>query len=154
LIPQARFSDRRHEGIEALFHEAVGTVSAELAEGVAASHASGKLRAFAGAPGFLRRAAGPGWALVGDAGYFRDPITAHGITDALREAELLARAVADDGDEGLVEYQPGRDERVKGLLDVTDRISTFDWDLEEVKQHHLELNREMNAQVDVVRALV
>ena len=33
---------------------------------------------------------GPGWALVGDAGYFKDPITTHGITDALRDAELLA----------------------------------------------------------------
>ena len=36
---------------------------------------------------------GPGWALVGDAGYWKDPISAHGLTDALRDAELLARAV-------------------------------------------------------------
>ena len=36
-----------------------------------------------------RRAGGPGWALVGDAGYFRDPLTAHGITDALRDAEAV-----------------------------------------------------------------
>jgi flavin-dependent dehydrogenase len=153
LIPQARFSRRRGEGIETLFQEAIGAVSADLAEAVATTPASGKLRAFAGVPGFLRRAAGPGWALVGDAGYFRDPITAHGITDALREAELLSRAVADDGGKGLLEYQPRRDERVRGLLDVTDRISAFDWDLEEVKLYHRELNRQMNAQVDVLRAL-
>ena len=38
---------------------------------------------------------GPGWALVGDAGYFKDPITTHGITDALRDAELLADAILD-----------------------------------------------------------
>ena len=38
---------------------------------------------------------GPRWALVGDAGYFKDPITVHGITDALRDAELLANAVLD-----------------------------------------------------------
>ena len=37
---------------------------------------------------------GPGWALVGDAGYFKDPLSAHGLTDALRDAELLARAVS------------------------------------------------------------
>ncbi|GAA2474561.1 NAD(P)/FAD-dependent oxidoreductase [Streptomyces longisporus] len=48
-------------------------------------------------PNFLRRAHGPGWALVGDAGYTRDPITAAGITDGLRSAELLAEAV----EEGL-----------------------------------------------------
>ena len=47
----------------------------------------------------------------------------------------------------------GRDELVKGLLDVTDRIASFEWNLEEAKQCHLELNRQMNAQVDVLRAL-
>lgn len=153
LRPQAEFHDRRGEGMEALFHEAVGDVSPELAETVASRPPAGKLRGFAGAPGFLRRSTGQGWALVGDAGYFRDPITAHGITDALREAELLCRAVAEDGDQGLAEYQQGRDELVRGLLDVTHRISAFDWTLEEVKEHHLRLNREMKAEVDVLRAL-
>ncbi len=51
-----------------------------------------RLRRFGGAPGHLRQSHGPGWALVGDAGYFKDPVTAHGISDALRDAELLARA--------------------------------------------------------------
>jgi flavin-dependent dehydrogenase len=43
-------------------------------------------------PNHVRRAAGPGWALVGDAGYHRDPITGHGMTDAFIAAELLADA--------------------------------------------------------------
>ena len=51
------------------------------------------LTRFPGRPGLMRQAFGPGWALVGDAGYFKDPITAHGLTDALRDAELLARAI-------------------------------------------------------------
>lgn len=153
LLPQALLAERRHEGVEALYHEALRAVSSELANGVASSLLSGKVRAFAGAPGFLRRAAGPGWALIGDAGYFRDPITAHGITDALREAEFLTRAVAEGGDEDILEYQAGRDERVEGLLDVTDRIASFDWDLEQAKEQHLELSREMNDQVDTQRAL-
>ena len=71
----------------------------------------GKLRAFAGTAGFLRRATGPGWALIGDAGYFRDPITAHGITDALREAEFLVQAIR-SGDAALAGYQERRDARV------------------------------------------
>ncbi|WP_093800388.1 NAD(P)/FAD-dependent oxidoreductase [Streptomyces sp. Wb2n-11] len=53
-------------------------------------------------PNFLRRSHGPGWALVGDAGYTRDPITAAGITDALRGAELLAQAL----DAGLSGSEP------------------------------------------------
>ena len=43
--------------------------------------------------GFFRVAGGPGWALVGDAGYHKDPITAQGMSDAFRDAELLADAV-------------------------------------------------------------
>ena len=44
-------------------------------------------------PNQIRQAAGPGWALVGDAAYHRDPITGHGISDAFRDAELLAAAI-------------------------------------------------------------
>ena len=57
----------------------------------------GRLRGFGGARGFLRQCHGAGWALVGDASYFKDPLTAHGITDALRDAELLSIAVAIGG---------------------------------------------------------
>jgi 2-polyprenyl-6-methoxyphenol hydroxylase-like FAD-dependent oxidoreductase len=153
LLPRALFMDRRGEGIATLFHEAVAAVSPDLAEHARTTEASGKLRAFPGFPGFLRRSVGPGWALVGDAGYFRDPITAHGITDALREAELLSRAIVGNGTGGLSDYQSERDRRVRGLLDVTDRIASFDWNLEEAQEHHLELNRQMNAQVDVLREL-
>ena len=44
-------------------------------------------------PGYLRPAFGPGWALVGDAGHWIDPISTHGMTAALRDAELLSQAV-------------------------------------------------------------
>jgi 2-polyprenyl-6-methoxyphenol hydroxylase-like FAD-dependent oxidoreductase len=152
LIPQERFYARRHDGIATLFREAVGVVSPELHALVSSTSPTGKLRAFPGRPGFLRRASGPGWVLVGDAGYFRDPITAHGITDALREAELVSRALTADGDHALEEYGAARDERVMGLLAVTDRIASFEWDLDEVKEHHLELNRQMKAEVDVLLA--
>jgi flavin-dependent dehydrogenase len=46
-------------------------------------------------PQFLRRPVGPGWALVGDAGCHKDPISALGVCDALRDAELLADAAHD-----------------------------------------------------------
>ena len=42
---------------------------------------------------YFRTPFGPGWALIGDAGYSRDFITAQGITDAFRDAELCATAV-------------------------------------------------------------
>lgn len=42
---------------------------------------------------FLRESAGPGWALVGDAGHFKDPSPGQGIADAMRQAERLSSAV-------------------------------------------------------------
>jgi flavin-dependent dehydrogenase len=44
-------------------------------------------------PNFFRRPYGPGWALVGDAGYHKDPCLAQGISDAFRDAELLSEAL-------------------------------------------------------------
>jgi 2-polyprenyl-6-methoxyphenol hydroxylase-like FAD-dependent oxidoreductase len=152
-VPPGRFEAERGDGLEGLYRDALLAVSPDLAQRVAESSGPGKLRAFAGKPGFLRRAAGPGWALVGDAGYFRDPITAHGITDALSEAEYLTCAVTNGGDEALAGYQAARDERVTPLLEVTDRISAFDWSMEEVKDLHLHLSRVMSAQVVGLRTL-
>ena len=93
--------------------------------------------------GFLRRSVGPGWALVGDAGYFRDPITAHGITDALRDAELLAISASAGDEESFARYQDTRDTLVRRLLEISDRLASFDWDLEEAKALHRALSREM-----------
>lgn len=63
---------------------------------------------------FCRKPFGPGWALVGDAGLTLDPITAAGITDAFRDAELLADAVDQglsgkrDMQEALAEFEQQR----------------------------------------------
>jgi flavin-dependent dehydrogenase len=46
-----------------------------------------------GVPNFFRKPFGPGWALVGDASYTKDPITAQGITDAFQGAERCAAAL-------------------------------------------------------------
>lgn len=48
--------------------------------------------------GFYRRPAGPGWALVGDAGHFKHPTTGQGIGDALAQAEHVAGDLLDGGD--------------------------------------------------------
>jgi flavin-dependent dehydrogenase len=70
-----------------------------FAERVRAGRRSEPFRGTADLPNFFRRPYGTGWALVGDAGYHKHPITAAGIADAFRDAELLAEAV-DDGFSG------------------------------------------------------
>src|SRR5436190_6023962 len=65
----------------------------ELADLLAGARRVGPIRVMGNWHGFLRRAAGPGWALVGDAGHFKDPTPAQGISDALRHAECLAGVI-------------------------------------------------------------
>jgi flavin-dependent dehydrogenase len=65
----------------------------ELAARVRAGQRAERWYGTADLPNFFRRPHGPGWALVGDAGYHKDPILAQGISDAFRDAELLAEAI-------------------------------------------------------------
>jgi flavin-dependent dehydrogenase len=58
---------------------------------------------------FFKQPLGPGWALVGDAGLHKDPTPGHGITDALRDAASLARALLDGRPEALEVYWRKRD---------------------------------------------
>lgn len=144
-------------GLRDLFAGAIDLVSEELGAMLREAAPTPTLRGFAGAPTVLREAYGPGWALVGDAGYFKDPLTAHGITDALRDAELLARGVAEGLGQnrleaGLAEYQSVRDSLSTEMIDVTGRIASMDWSLPEVRELHLELSRSMRGEVSLIRS--
>jgi flavin-dependent dehydrogenase len=83
-------------------------------------------------PNYFRQPYGPGWALVGDAGYHKDPIGAHGITDAFRDAERLAAAVHAGlaGDESmenaLADYQRARDEASLPLYQLNSQLATLE----------------------------
>ena len=80
----------------------------------------------ASVPNFFRKPYGPGWALVGDAGYNKDPITAQGISDAFRDAELCAAALDESFsgersfDDAMADYQRHRDAHVAADLRVHD----------------------------------
>jgi 2-polyprenyl-6-methoxyphenol hydroxylase-like FAD-dependent oxidoreductase len=80
-------------------------------------------------PGYLRKPFGPGWALIGDAGYHKNPITAMGINDAFRDAELLADALDDvfEGrrpyDEAMSDYQRSRDHAALPVYELTDDLA-------------------------------
>jgi flavin-dependent dehydrogenase len=138
------------------FRSLLAAAAPELAERLAGASAASPLRRFPGRPGHLRRAAGPGWALVGDAGYYKDPITAHGITDALRDAELLARAAGaalrGRGDPAIVlpGYQATRDRLSQDLFVITDAIAAYTWDPAAVDVLLRRLSSAMAAEVDMI----
>lgn len=85
-----------------------------------------------GVPNYFRRPYGPGWALVGDAGYNKDFITAQGIMDAFHDAELCATALdrAFSGtrpfEDAMHEYQRTRDARVKPMYEFTCQLATLE----------------------------
>jgi flavin-dependent dehydrogenase len=114
------------------WRDALVALVPQLGTRVAGGAVDGPLRGAVGLPTYLRRCVGPGWALVGDAGYHRDPITGHGITDAFRDAELLAVA-ADRALRSpravratlLEDYQRQRDAAVADCLRLTCDLSAF-----------------------------
>jgi flavin-dependent dehydrogenase len=81
-----------------------------------------------GAANHFRTPYGTGWALVGDAGYLKDPVTAQGITDAFHDAELCTEAVDETFTgsrtytEAMASYQRRRDARVLPLYEFTTQI--------------------------------
>lgn len=124
----------------------------DLAEPLASAALVDKLRVFPGQRGFLRQPWGAGWALVGDSGYMSDPITAHGITNALRDAELLSRAVIDGSERAFAEYQSARDDLSRTFFEISDRVASFDWDITTVQQYHRAMSEEMNRETEAIVA--
>jgi 2-polyprenyl-6-methoxyphenol hydroxylase-like FAD-dependent oxidoreductase len=118
-----------------------------------------RMRTFTGLRGYLRRSWGPGWALVGDAAYFKDPLSAHGITDALRDAELLARAIVavlidgTDEREALASYQAARDALSTSLFEAIDVIAGHAWTNDQIGDLLLRLNAAMADEVDTLADL-
>ncbi|MCW8085022.1 NAD(P)/FAD-dependent oxidoreductase [Sabulicella glaciei] len=148
-MPPARMRDLAFRADPAMgYRRVLAEVSPALAEAVAASTLESRLWAFAGRKGFLRVPSGPGWALVGDAGYFKDPLTAHGITDAFRDAELLADAATRGSEADFADYAARRDELSVPLFEATDAIASFDWNLDRLKTYHQALNAAMRREVE------
>jgi 2-polyprenyl-6-methoxyphenol hydroxylase-like FAD-dependent oxidoreductase len=134
-----RMRELRRGGASAAFSALLAGAFPGLPARVAAAAPAGRHHGWAPLPGYVRRGWGPGWALVGDAGYYKDPITTHGITDGLRDAELLADAIVDTlggavpEEVALARYQESRDLLSAPLFSVTDAVAAYDWGTCEVR---------------------
>jgi flavin-dependent dehydrogenase len=102
-----------------------------LAERVRAGKRAERFMGTADLANFYRKPYGPGWALVGDAGYHKDPITGLGISDAFRDAELLAKAI-DAGfsgriglEQALQVYEAQRNTVSKPMYEITTQLASF-----------------------------
>jgi 2-polyprenyl-6-methoxyphenol hydroxylase-like FAD-dependent oxidoreductase len=154
--PPGRLTSLLHAGGTA---HAVDALAGSLGPRLGTAHRVGGLRHVPAQPAHLRRSWGPGWALVGDAGYWKDPLSTHGMTDALRDAELLSRAVTAapgpgrDQLDALAEYQAVRDGLARPLIEVTERIAGYRWDLAEIRRLLMTLASTMTDELELLARL-
>jgi 2-polyprenyl-6-methoxyphenol hydroxylase-like FAD-dependent oxidoreductase len=113
---------------------------------------------FAGAavPNYFRKPYGRGWALVGDAGYNKDFITAQGMLDAFRDAELCAKALdasfsGTPFDDAMGVYQRTRDARVKAMYEFTCQLATLEPPPPEMQQLFAAIHGNQQAMDDFAR---
>jgi flavin-dependent dehydrogenase len=130
--PQRMRAARRHD-VEHAFTTVLGYAAPAWLDRVAEAESVGPIHGWGGTPGYVRQSWGPGWALVGDAGYYKDAITTHGMTDALRDAELLADAITERPTDGSTEaiafarYQQTRDRLSSDLFAATEDVAAYEW---------------------------
>lgn len=113
-------------------YQRVFDLAPQLAERLRSGKIEERIVGASDLPNYFRKPYGPGWALVGDAGYHKDPFTAQGISDAFRDAELLAAAI-DAGysgqqplSEALAGYEQQRNEHVMPMYEFTCQLASFE----------------------------
>lgn len=131
--------------LAALLDDAAPALSDRLRTATRTSPVRGMLRM----PNHLRQPSGDGWALVGDAGYHRDAITGYGISDAFRDAELLAAALDDalrdpaSEADALAAYGRERDRMAREIFEITCELASFPG-----KTRFVELQKQLALAID------
>ena len=152
-VPSGRFRAESHGDAASAYRRLIREASAVFDARLDEARRVEPVRGFGGHVGFIKRSIGPGWALVGDAGYFKDPLTAHGITDALRDGELLARAIVQGTIDAFTDYETTRHDLSRRMFEITDEIASFSWTDDEVQSLHRAFSSEMSREVRALAAL-
>lgn len=126
---------------DAGFLRLLAGAGADLADRVDGGRRVSRFHGTPGVPGHVRRPHGPGWALVGDAGFTTDPISAHGISAALRDAELCAGAVdralrrPDLELAAMTGYETRRNATAWPMYREAQALAAYEWTAEEASAH-------------------
>jgi flavin-dependent dehydrogenase len=129
--PKSEFQ-RVRSNVEAEFMRAVKDTSPALADRIAAGKRAERFAGTGFIPNFMRKPYGDGWALVGDAGYHKDPLTAQGVTNSFSHAEMLADALAEvfSGrermDQALAEYEVKRNQELLPMFEHTCQLAKLE----------------------------
>jgi flavin-dependent dehydrogenase len=143
----------RAEAFTAQLEHGAPELAGRLRDGQRVSPVTGMLRM----PNHIRQAYGPGWALVGDAGYHRDAISGHGMSDAYRDAELVADALdrvlcGEVGERtALAGYQHLRGLALREVFELTCELSAYP-SVPEFVELQKQLGRAMDAEANLIAA--
>jgi flavin-dependent dehydrogenase len=149
----ARAARRTAGSRAAAFATRLGRHAPELAERLSSGRRVSPVTGMLRMPNHVRQAYGPGWALVGDAGYHRDAVTGHGLSDAYRDAELLAvaldRTLTGETDEhtALAGYGRHRDRALREVFELTCALAAYP-----AVPRFVELQRQLSRALDVEAA--
>lgn len=149
----ARTARRTASSREQAFNTQLDRAAPELADRLRAARRTSGVTGMLRTPNFVRRAHGPGWAVVGDAGYHRDAVTGHGLSDAYRDAETLAVALHEalrgeaDEDTALAGYQRQRDEALRPVFELTCALASYP-----PVPEFVDLQKQLSAAIDVEAA--
>ncbi len=154
LMPPVARAPRFKGDLEAEYERTVAAIP-ELRARLEGCERRSKVRHTNSTASYFRRSSGPGWALPGDAGHFKDPITAQGIRDALRFGRLLGESagpVLDDPnalDRALQEWEGQRDLECLETYQWTNRVARA----EAMNPIEAELYRQAASDPEVGRAM-
>lgn len=118
--------------VDTQFHEIIAAIDPAIAAQVAGGTQTEPFRAMRYPDNYYRESHGPGWALVGDAGYHKDPFTGKGMSDAFVHGEILAARLHESlsGErplaEALAAYQQERDAESRSGYEFTCMISELE----------------------------
>jgi flavin-dependent dehydrogenase len=144
---------RKNRSAEAAFATLLEQAAPELAERLRDATRTSPVRGMLRAPNQIRQGVGAGWALVGDAAYHRDPVSGHGLSDAYRDAELLAVALhealtgACPQTEALATYEQARLRESREIFDLTCALARYP-----PRPTFIELNKRLGAAIDAESA--
>jgi 2-polyprenyl-6-methoxyphenol hydroxylase-like FAD-dependent oxidoreductase len=153
-----RMKRLRQHGRERAFTSLLTSAAPAFVDRVLGASSFAPMKGWGGIPAHVRQSWGPGWALVGDAGYYKDPITTHGMSDGLRDAELLADRVLDvlagvPEHVALAAYQGIRWRLSTQLLEATEEVARYDWDCIRARELLRTVSSAMSDEVDHLQAL-
>ncbi|WBC07481.1 NAD(P)/FAD-dependent oxidoreductase [Micromonospora sp. WMMA1947] len=137
LIQAARphsFAATYRTDIEGHYRRAIRAAAPALDRELDGATRVSRFQGTAALQNYYRRPYGPGWALLGDAGFHKDPLTGQGISDAWRDAEALSAALhatltgAQEWDQVMSEYERRRNAESAMMYDFTCEAASFEFD--------------------------